>query len=156
MLELMIVVAIMGILAGVAVPSAVSYLPTYRLNQAAREVKADLELAKITGVRRSTRCVVHFSPGAYTPEGQVGSYSIFLDTNCDWDELNAGGTPEKVVLPIRNMPGGVSLYQANFCDNGCGQPDATLMAGFRHPRSGGAFDQRFVCVRRCSASEQRQ
>lgn len=132
LLELMVVLGISGILAIVAVPSVSSFLPGYRLNATARELRTNLQLARATAVRRNMRCVVVFNPQEYEPKGQVGSYMIFLDSNNNWrqDDLVDNDDPndptpdgkvdpgEETVLVATRMPPGLSLVIAKFTDNG--------------------------------------
>ena len=130
LVELMVVLAIFGILAAIFVPTASSILPGYRLKAAAGDIKSNLLLSKITAIRRNTRCVMVFNPGTYSPQGRVGSYYVFLDTNSDWTEDDADGNPEEVIIPTTTMPAGVSLDNAVFVDNGNGQANSTRMFGF--------------------------
>jgi len=130
LVELMVVLAIMGILAAILVPTASSILPGYRLKEAAGDIKSSLLLAKITAIRRNSRCLMVFNPGIYSPQGRIGSYHVFLDTNNDWTENDAGGNPEEVIVPTTTMPAGVSMDSAVFVDNGNSQADSTRMFGF--------------------------
>ena len=132
LIELVVVIGIFGILAIVAVPSVSSFLPGYRLNATARELRTNLQLARATAVRRNVRCVVVFNPQAYVPKGQAGSYMIFLDSNNNWrqDDLVDNDDPsvaipdglvdpgEETVLVATIMPPGASLVSAVFTNNG--------------------------------------
>lgn len=126
----MVIVGIIGVLVAVGFPLASSILPDYRLRAAVRDIRSNLQLAKITAVRRNTRCVVAFTPGVYTPQGRIGSFEIFMDTNKDWSRLDADGNDEETLAPVQTMPANVSLVQAVFVDNGNGQADSTFMVGF--------------------------
>ncbi|MBW2621474.1 MAG: prepilin-type N-terminal cleavage/methylation domain-containing protein [Deltaproteobacteria bacterium] len=131
LIELMVVVGIFGILAMVSVPALSSFLPGYRFNAAAREMRTNLQLARATAVRRNVRCVVVFDPQAYVPGGRAGGYMMFLDSNNNWqqDDLinNVTGVAgpdglvdpgEQTVLVSTSMPPGMSLVSAVFTNNG--------------------------------------
>jgi len=131
-MELIVVIGIIGVLAAIVVPTTSSFLPGYRLNAAAREMMVDLQLARATSVRLSVKCVATFVPAVYSPQGGVGSYLMFLDSNSNWqqDDLDGDGqvdTEERTVLVAKSMPGGVSLVSAVFNNNGglaTGQTDS--------------------------------
>ncbi|MBW2091037.1 MAG: GspH/FimT family pseudopilin [Deltaproteobacteria bacterium] len=138
-MELIVVIGIIGVLAVITVPTASSFLPGYRLNAAARELMVDLQAARATAARLSTRCVVTFVPGAYSPRGGVGSYLIFLDSNSNWqqDDLDGDGQvdqEERTVLVAKSMPGLVSLVSATFNNNG------GLASGQTDPDGDGLFE----------------
>lgn len=69
--ELMVTVAIVGIVAAMAVPSFISYLPHLRLNGAARDLISDLRLARSLAVGQNQRYKVFFS----------------VDANNEWYEI---------------------------------------------------------------------
>jgi type IV fimbrial biogenesis protein FimT len=58
LIEMMIVIAIMGIFAGIAIPNFLSYMPKHRLNGAARQVMGDLMLARMQAVSQNTTVTV--------------------------------------------------------------------------------------------------
>jgi type IV fimbrial biogenesis protein FimT len=77
--ELMVVVAIVSVLAGVVFIHYVRQIPTSRLNGAARHVLTDLMLARRQAISRSQRVKVYF------PEDQQNDkyYKICFDANGD-------------------------------------------------------------------------
>ena len=58
MLELMIVVAIAGILAAIAAPGMMDFIRANRLSTAARQLDADCSLARREAIKRNTRVLV--------------------------------------------------------------------------------------------------
>jgi len=64
--ELMTVIAILAILAGIAVPNYMSWRANAQLNRAVLDLYANLQKAKSEAVKRNTLCAVSFSGNAYT------------------------------------------------------------------------------------------
>ena len=60
LIEMMIVIAIMGIFAGIAIPNYLAWLPKSRLNGAARQVMGDLMLARMRAVSLNHSVKVFF------------------------------------------------------------------------------------------------
>ena len=94
LLELMIAVAIIGILASLAVGGLSSMTPRMRLNKAVRDLRGDMERAKMIAVEKNTASVM-----SYDLSGE-GSYSICV---------NATATPP-------DCSGGEILLQQNFAE----------------------------------------
>jgi len=75
--ELMITVAIIGILASIAVPSFQDMIERNRLKEAVEGLKSDLMWMRTETIKRSCNLQVSFTPG-------TGSYSIFRTAGtCD-------------------------------------------------------------------------
>jgi len=60
LIEMMIVIAIMAIFAGIAIPNYLAWLPKSRLNGAARQVMGDLMAARMKAVKLNHRAKVFF------------------------------------------------------------------------------------------------
>jgi len=114
--ELMIAIAIIGILVAVAVPAVINWLPNYRLKAAARDLFSHMQKAKLEAVKRNTDVIIIFTTGGYVPTGRVGSYQIFVDDTPNNGAFDAG---ETVIAQI-SMPKNVSLYFNNFAANTTG------------------------------------
>jgi type IV fimbrial biogenesis protein FimT len=54
LIELIVIIAIVAVFAGIAVPNFLSYLPKYRLNGAARQIMGDLMAARMKAVKENT------------------------------------------------------------------------------------------------------
>lgn len=76
MVELMIAVAIIGIMAAVATPGIIAWLPNYRLKSAARDLYAALQNARLLAVKNNTTVQVVFGPPA-----NPNAYLIDLNGN---------------------------------------------------------------------------
>jgi type IV fimbrial biogenesis protein FimT len=115
LIELMIVIAVIGILVGISTPAIIRWLPNYRLRSAANDLVSNFQKAKLEAVKRNTEVVISFTPVAYTPAGRVGGYQIFVDNGAGGGTANNGtrdGT--EPVLVQESMPQNVALYATNF------------------------------------------
>jgi type IV fimbrial biogenesis protein FimT len=70
--ETLVVVVIIGILAGVAIPTYMSQIPQSRLNGAARQVMSDFMLARRQAVSQMQRVIVCF------PDTDTQQYKIYF------------------------------------------------------------------------------
>ena len=108
LLELMIVIAIIGIVSAIAIPSYISWLPGYRLRTAVRDLQSDMQLAKMRAIRENASVAMVFNTG-------TNSYTIFVDNGAvggvadNW--VQDGG---EVRLRQLAIPGGVIMYEAGF------------------------------------------
>jgi type IV fimbrial biogenesis protein FimT len=86
LIELMVVIGIVGILAGIVVPNLIGWLPNYRLRSAARDIYSNFQKAKLTAIKRHTNCTITFNQpvGATTYD-----YVVFVDADNDM-EYDAG------------------------------------------------------------------
>ena len=68
LIELMVIVAVLGVIAAVAAPSLMKYIPNWRLKNAATDLFSDLQLSRTTAIKESSTCTVTFS---LSPDGYV-------------------------------------------------------------------------------------
>ena len=73
LLEVLVAVAILGILAAIAIPRWGALLPTYRLNSATRQIQSELHRVKSRAVSENTRFRLVFSDTGYIIQRQVGA-----------------------------------------------------------------------------------
>jgi prepilin-type N-terminal cleavage/methylation domain-containing protein len=122
LIELMIVIAILGIMSTFTIVKFLHWLPRYRLSSAVSSMHCTLQLARVAAVNKNSTVSVLFSPGTNT-------CSAFLDNG------DGGGTPddglqngsEKIVRRIY-LPAGVDLKDPTFGSmlqfNNRGMPNA--------------------------------
>lgn len=85
LMEIIIVIAIIGILSAIALPAIMKWLPNINLQSVARNLYSDIQLAKMQAIKTNTNVVLTFTPAASCPGG---SYS-FVDGK---GNVVAGGT----------------------------------------------------------------
>lgn len=114
LIELMIVVGVISIMAAIAVPAIMSWMPNIRQKAATRELFADLQRARMEAIKRNAPAVVVFVPAAScTATG--GSYSVFVDDGAGGgvaNNKNLDGGEQNFVQ--QTMPRDVSLCDSNF------------------------------------------
>ena len=120
--ELMVIIGIIGIIAGIAMPNLIGWLPKYRMGSAAREILGTLEFARLTAVKRNAATLVT------------------LDYANDLVRIPVGATTVRTI----RMPAGIDLKEpaspslgASFNFNGQGMADKSgevlISNGGRHP-----------------------
>lgn len=97
LIELMVAIAVVGILASIAVPNALVWRNNAQFNAGVRDVKAAIEAARMTAIRSNLRAVVEFTNGAAT-------YSTR-----NWDRAGVLGP-----ATVRQLPPGVTIAATTF------------------------------------------
>ena len=91
LIEVMIVVAIIGILSAIAIPEIMSAIPRYKLRAVARELVIDFKKAKIEAVKQNRNVLLEFNLETVGDPNNGGSYQICVDNNnngsCDGGEI---------------------------------------------------------------------
>ena len=77
LIELAVIIAIIGVLAGIAVPSFVGWLPKYRLISSADDIQSLVQNARLRAVKENAHVAVLFDPDN---DGLDGDYLAFVDT----------------------------------------------------------------------------
>lgn len=102
-LEMMIIVAIVGILSAIAIPNFQVWVANQRLRNSVAQLEGDLQVARITAINRNVPVTVLFNQGA-------GSYTVFVDDG------TGGGTARnlareagEVLLFQRSLDSGVTF-----------------------------------------------
>ncbi|MBI4763930.1 MAG: GspH/FimT family pseudopilin [Deltaproteobacteria bacterium] len=123
LIELIVVMALIGIISLIAAPTLSTMLSNYRIKNAANELAAAIQLARTTAISRNANCVVEILTGS--PQSVV----VFVD-----DGANGSGTAKNWVketneetiyrINLKDYPT-VSIDKAIFTNTG-----ATTKCGF--------------------------
>jgi len=106
LMEIMIVIAIFGIVAAIAIPSYMSMLPGMRLNGAARMVMGDLMAARMKAVKHNQRTKVFFD--------NSHQYRICNDANNNTTVEDGEGDVQ--TRTIQTEYPGVSISKTGYSD----------------------------------------
>ena len=74
--ELMVTIAVIAILASLAIPNFIAWLPNYRLRSGAEEIQSTLQLARITAIKENSTVTVDFNTANETYRASVGGQAI--------------------------------------------------------------------------------
>lgn len=124
MLDIMIAISIIGILAAIAVPTILSWVPDHRLRAEARNLYSNLQRAKMGAIRNNQQWRVYFdnavSPGRYFICSGPGP-------NLAWDGPAAMGMGGDDVIEMTvNLSG---LHGVDYGNGAAGQQIAGFGAG---------------------------
>jgi len=107
-IELIVVIAIMGVLMAIAIPNFSQWTTNYRLKAAAREIYTNFQKARMEAIKTNSDVVVSFNVGAET-------YQVFVDnggtTGTAGDDTQNG---DERILTTVTMPASVVLDSVNF------------------------------------------
>lgn len=119
LVELLIVIAIIGIAAGIAVPGIASWMAKVRLRSATSDLMVNLKMVRAEAVKRGQTCAVIFGQSV---NGTTYDYIVFVDGD---NNLEYAGPPNDTllnsVLISTNYPG-IILAANTFPNNDDGHP----------------------------------
>ena len=104
-IELMVVIGILAILAGIAIPGFIGWLPNYRLRSASDDVQSTLQNAKLRAIRENAIVRVNFDFGNDT-------YVAFIDNGANAD--NGIQEADEVMIKNGQMPAGIDFQDAGL------------------------------------------
>ena len=120
--ELMVTLAVAGVLAMVAVPNMRTFLQNNRLSSAANDLLRSFHLARTEAIKRQTNVAVCASaaPTAAAPTCSYGPFNgwiVFQDTNFNWQWDNGEPIFERHALldstvTVKTDNHGIEIYQA--------------------------------------------
>jgi type IV fimbrial biogenesis protein FimT len=114
-MELIIVMAIFGILAAIAVPNMIGQMPKYRLKGAARQVMGDLMWARMEAVSQKNEFRVFFiSDHEYKildddnndGNADMGEWAQTKDLQDGYHDVSVGFTANPIFFPRGSASGG--------------------------------------------------
>lgn len=74
--EMMVIIAVIGILASLAIPNFINWLPNYRLRSGAEDIQSTLQLARLTAIKENETVTVAFNTANDTYQASVGGQSF--------------------------------------------------------------------------------
>jgi len=89
LVELMVVIAIFGIIGLIAAPNLVTGLPKYRIKRAARDITSKIRAARAEAIKTSSDATIEFDltnnrysvNGTWHPDGEDGSLSEYYGSD---------------------------------------------------------------------------
>jgi prepilin-type N-terminal cleavage/methylation domain-containing protein len=113
LIELMVAIGVFAVLIAVATPNLLATLPSLRLNDAARQVATDLQMARMKAIAQN-------SPNTVTFNTSTGVYTFTLTTeSIDIDQLYPGITFSSVSAnPVFTSRGNASTTATITLSNG--------------------------------------
>ncbi len=106
LVEIMVVVALVGIVSAIAFPLIFAWLPNMRLQTAVRDLYSNIQRAKVEAMKSSVNSALTFNQ---VVGGTTFVYVVFADADADC-ELDAG---ETVFIRVQNWPNDVFFDPAN-------------------------------------------
>ena len=97
LIELMIVLAIIAIIAGIGIPNMIKSRPRAQLKKAARDIYSNMQLARLKAIRDSSTWAVQFDTDA-------GTYSLHSEDGAD-DIWNTGDETVFKSVDLAGYPG---------------------------------------------------
>ena len=123
LIELAVIIAIIGILSAIAVPSMISYRERAKLGGGGRDIYSAFQLAKSRAARDNNRITVSFAPN-----GALGrDFAVFIDDGAGTGDSDSDGIPDgaddgrlaatETAISIVRLSSGVNITASNFTDH---------------------------------------
>jgi len=114
LIEVIVVMVVVGIMAAIAIPGYLNWLPNYRLKGASSDLFSYMQKAKLEAVRGKTDICITFT--TVNPPATGGSYLAFVDDGYGVGGIkgNAVQDGSEATLFRVAMPASCSLENASF------------------------------------------
>lgn len=148
--ELLTVFTVIGIVAAIAAPGFIKWLPDYYLKSAARDLRASFQLARITAIKSGTNCAITFNQSV---GGDTYDYVVFQDTDNDLvlDNTETAGVVKRVKW-LDYHPS-ISVDSNSFTNNDDGLPAVAFRSNGITKNNGGGFGAGMVSIKNKDNSE---
>ena len=128
LIELIVTVAILGILAGAAIPAFGVWLPNYRLRSAAQDLFSALQLAKLEAVKTKNNESVDFDPSGNGSYLSTDGVTVLFEDYGSGIRLGKGNATkefEKTTFGTDFVTYSDPVDKAEFNSRGMGNNDET-------------------------------
>lgn len=128
-MELMVVIAIIGILSAISIPAFMGWRPNYRLKSAVMDMQTNLQLTRVEAIRQNQNCQVLFAGNQYTIpclNNMTGKIVNLADYN---GQISFGGAPATITFTSRGLCNTVGFTMND--------PGASVSYAFQTSTSGG-------------------
>lgn len=107
LIEVLTVISIIAIVAGIVLPNVVAWLPKYRLSSGAEEIQSTLQLARLSAIKQNTNATVTFNTVNHT----------FL-ASTDNQTIKSGQMPAGIVIDSVTSPASTVEFDSRGLANG--------------------------------------
>ena len=80
LIEVIVVMVVVGIMAAIAIPGYLNWLPNYRLTGAASDLFSHMQKAKLEAAKRNANCTITFNQSV---NGIANVYIVYIDADAD-------------------------------------------------------------------------
>ena len=111
LMELMVTIAIIAIVASIAIPNYIGWMPKKRLQSDALEIQSAIQLAKLAAVKTNAAVIISFNPAG-------DDFTVFIDDGSGGG-VAGNGIQEGAerTLSSRKMAAGIDLLNTTFAGN---------------------------------------